>query len=128
MVLLVPVSNGEVIDKYTILLIKKNFIENKEKIDKVNKEIEYLKDLISDLLNKYKIEDEFNNLYEVNKKLWNIEDDIRIKEKNKIFDSKFIELARSVYITNDERSEIKNEINLKTESNIFEVKSYKKYK
>lgn len=128
MVLLVPVSNGEVIDKYTILLIKKNFIENKEKIDKVNKEIEFLKDLISDLLNKYKIEDEFNNLYEVNKKLWNIEDDIRIKEKNKIFDSKFIELARSVYITNDERSEIKNEINLKTESNIFEVKSYKKYK
>lgn len=128
MVLLVPVSNGEVIDKYTILLIKKKFIENKEKIDKVNKEIEYLKDLISDLLNKYKIEDEFNNLYEVNKKLWNIEDDIRIKEKNKIFDSKFIELARNVYITNDERSEIKNEINLKTESNIFEVKSYKKYK
>ena len=128
MVLLVPVSNGEVIDKYTILLIKKIFIENKEKIDKVNKEIEFLKDLISDLLNKYKIEDEFNNLYEVNKKLWNIEDDIRIKEKNKIFDSKFIELARSVYITNDERSEIKNEINLKTESNIFEVKSYKKYK
>ena len=80
------------------------------------------------MLNKYKIEDEFNNLYEVNKKLWNIEDDIRIKEKNKIFDSKFIELARNVYITNDERSEIKNEINLKTESNIFEVKSYKKYK
>ena len=68
-----------------------------------------------------------NKLKNTNKELWNIEDNIRLKEKAQLFDKEFIELARSVYFTNDKRAEIKNIINEKTNSSIFEVKSYEKY-
>ena len=126
--MLVHVSIGELIDKFTILLIKQSKINNQEKLDKVSTEIDYLKNDVENIKNKYEINELFDNLININTKLWNIEDNIRIKEKNKEFDSEFIELARSVYFTNDERAYVKNEINKKTESNIFEVKSYEDYK
>ena len=126
--MLVHVSIGELIDKFTILLIKQSKINNQEKLDKVSTEIDYLKNDVENIKNKYEINELFDNLKNINTKLWNIEDNIRIKEKNQEFDSEFIELARSVYFTNDERAHIKNEINKKTESNIFEVKSYENYK
>ena len=126
--MLVHVSIGELIDKFTILLIKKLKINDQEKLKKVNIEINFLKKNVENIKNKYEINDLFDNLLNVNTKLWNIEDNIRIKEKNQEFDSEFVELARNVYFTNDERAFIKNEINKKTESNIFEVKSYENYK
>ena len=126
--MLVHVSIGELIDKFTILLIKKSKINDQEKLNKVATEIDYLKSDVENIKNKYEIKDLFDNLININTKLWNIEDNIRIKEKNKEFDNEFIELARSVYFINDERAYLKNEINKKTESNIFEVKSYENYK
>lgn len=125
--MLVPVSNGELMDKYSILLIKKEYIKDQEKIKKVNTEIDCLMESINKLNNKYNIEKLFSELIVVNKKLWNIEDSIRIKEKNQEFDDEFIQIARSVYFINDDRARIKNDINNLTESNIFEVKSYEKY-
>ena len=122
-----PVSNGELLDKYSILLIKKDNIEDKEKIEKVNNEIKCLINYVNKLKEEFNIDNLFNSLLDVNKKLWNIEDNIRMKEKKKEFDNEFIQLARSVYFTNDERARIKNEINSNTNSNIFEVKSYEKY-
>ena len=126
--MLVHVSIGELIDKFTILLIKKSKINDHEKLNKVKIEIDYLINDINNIKNKYEINDLFENLVNINTKLWNIEDNIRIKEKNKEFDNEFIQLARSVYFTNDERAYLKNQINKKTESNIFEVKSYENYK
>ena len=126
--MLVNVSIGELIDKFTILLIKKSKISDQEKLKKVNIEINFLKKNVENIKNNNEINDLFDNLINVNTKLWNIEDNIRIKEKNQEFDSEFVELARNVYFTNDERAFIKNEINKKTESNIFEVKSYENYK
>ena len=125
--MLVDVSIGELIDKYTILLIKKSKIKNEEKLEKVNTEMNILNNHVNTIKNKYNINELFTKLVEINTKLWEIEDNIRIKEKNKEFDNIFIELARSVYFTNDERAYIKNEINKKTNSSIFEVKSYEKY-
>jgi hypothetical protein len=126
--MLVHVSIGELIDKFTILLIKKSKINDQEKINKVATEIDYLKSDVENIKKKYEINDLFDNLININTKLWNIEDNIRIKEKNQEFDNEFIQLARSVYFTNDERAYLKNEINKKTQSNIFEVKSYEDYK
>jgi hypothetical protein len=126
--MLVHVSIGELIDKFTILLIKKSKINDHEKLNKVKIEIDYLINDINNIKNKYEINDLFENLVNINTKLWNIEDNIRIKEKNQEFDNEFIQLARSVYFTNDERAYLKNEINKKTNSNIFEVKSYENYK
>jgi hypothetical protein len=125
--MLVPVSNGELMDKYSILLIKKEYIKDNQKIIKVNDEIDCIMESINILNNKYNIEKLFSELIIVNKKLWNIEDSIRIKEKKQEFDDEFIQIARSVYFINDERARIKNDINSITESNIFEVKSYEKY-
>ena len=125
--MLVNVSVGELIDKFTILLIKQNKITNDEKLLKVKTEIEYLQSNIQEVKDNYDINDLFEQLIEINSKLWDIEDNIRIKEKNKKFDNEFIQLARSVYFTNDERAHIKNLINEKTNSAIFEVKSYEKY-
>ncbi len=122
-----PVSNGELLDKYSILLIKKENIKKQEKIEKVNNEIKCLISYVNKLKDEFDIDNLFDALLNVNKKLWNIEDNIRIKEKKQEFDEEFIQLARSVYFTNDERARIKNEINNNTNSNIFEVKSYEKY-
>ena len=120
-----PISIGELIDKITILEIKKNKLQN-SKLENVLKELSFLRKLME----KHQIEitdDLFTQLKEINLTLWNIEDQIRIKEKNKEFDNIFIELARSVYFTNDKRSEIKKRINRLTNSEITEEKSYAEY-
>ena len=120
-----PISIGELIDKITILEIKKIKLQN-SKLENVLKELSFLRKLME----KHQIEitdDLFTQLKEINLTLWNIEDQIRIKEKNKEFDNIFIELARSVYFTNDKRSEIKKRINRLSNSEITEEKSYAEY-
>ncbi len=121
----VPISVGELIDKLTILEIKKKYMSG-EKMKNVNNEFKSLKVI----LHNEKL-DVDQNLYlklkKINLSLWKIEDKIRIKESLKEFDEDFIELARSVYKVNDERSLIKREINLKYNSVIVEEKSYKNY-
>ena len=120
-----PISIGELVDKITILEIKKNKLQN-SKLENVLKELSFLRKLMA----KHQIEitdNLFTQLKEINLKLWNIEDQIRIKEKNKEFDNIFIELARSVYFTNDKRSEIKKRINRLSNSEITEEKSYSEY-
>jgi hypothetical protein len=123
---LINVSIGELWDKYTILLIKKDKIDNKDKLKSVNLELE----LLNAKMNKYKFYENslFLELKIINEKLWEIEDSIRIKELNKEFDGDFIDLARNVYITNDKRCECKNKINNFYGSSIQEIKEYVDYK
>lgn len=124
-VLRVPVSVGELFDKYTILEIKKENIKDITKLGLVDNEMKALKPLI----NKYDISFQlYNQLKDVNIKLWNIEDQLRKKEFNKEFDEEFIKLARSVYFTNDIRGDKKREINRFFNSDIEEVKDYVDYK
>ncbi len=121
----IPVSIGELWDKYTILLIKQNKVTDKIKLNHVNNELKYL----NTFMEKYDYKDNklFIQLKSINEKLWDIEDSIRLKEKKKNFDDEFIELARAVYYTNDERGDIKKEINVLFNSVIHEVKNYEKY-
>jgi len=124
----VPVSPGEVLDKITILEIKSERIRDQAKLVNVRKELE----LLSDTWSLSITEDETIRLLkarlkEVNEALWEIEDDIRDKERASEFDSEFIKLARAVYVTNDKRSEIKKELNLHLGSQIVEEKSYQAY-
>lgn len=115
----IPVSIGEVVDKITILNIKKQKIPNAAA--KINEEI----NLITQTIKDYNVEEKyFLDLQNVNQKLWNIEDDIRLKEKKSEFDAEFIELARNVYKNNDARFKIKSEINNKYNSNILEFKHF----
>jgi hypothetical protein len=123
----VLVSVGEMIDKLSILQVKKTKISNVEKLEFVNKEFELLHDLSSVYLNKVEIESLYQQLIKINSSLWDIEDKLRISEKDNKFESEFISLARQVYFTNDERFRLKNEINLMTSSEIREVKDYVKY-
>ena len=123
----IPVSVGELIDKLSILHVKRLKISNEEKLEYVNKEFELLYNISSYYLNNQEIENLYHQLVEINKKLWDIEDKLRVIESENNFDSTFIELARKVYFTNDERFRLKNEINLITESEIREVKEYVKY-
>ena len=123
----VPVSIGEMIDKLSILQVKKNKISDKTKLEFVNKEFEILQNLSSVYLNNIEIESLYNQLVEINSSLWDIEDKLRVIEKEKRFEGEFISLARKVYFTNDERFRLKNEINLITSSEIREVKDYVKY-
>jgi hypothetical protein len=123
----VPVSVGEMIDKLSILQVKKTKISNVEKLEFVNKEFELLHDLSSVYLNEVEIESLYQQLVKINSSLWDIEDKLRISEKDNKFESEFISLARQVYFTNDERFRLKNEINLMTSSEIREVKDYVKY-
>ena len=116
----IPISNGELIDKLTILEIKKEKIKDTNKLFNIEKEYNELKKI-----NKFDIDHEYQELKNINLKLWNIEDKIRIKEKNNEFDNEFIELAREVYKTNDIRYSLKNKINNFTNSNLIEEKSYK---
>jgi hypothetical protein len=120
----VPISIGELCDKYTILQIKAEKICDANKLIKIENEIQYLKPLIYQC----KVsEDKLYDLKTVNEKLWDIEDKIRIKESQSAYDAEFIELARAVYITNDHRFELKSIINNVYKSDICEVKSYAKY-
>ena len=121
----VPISVGELIDKITILEIKKDKLKNL-KLKNILKELSFLRAVLEK--NSIFIPDEiFLKLKSINLTLWDIEDKIRIKEKNKEFDNEFIELARSVYLNNDRRSETKKELNIMFNSEIIEEKSYEKY-
>ena len=123
--ILAEISAGELIDKITILEIKKEKISNKEKLIEVNKELISLNETLKKSINnESKISNFKNDLKNINLKLWDIEDGKRSAEKNNKFDEKFIELARSVYKFNDERAKIKLAINNALGSNIKEVKSY----
>ena len=123
--LLAEISAGELIDKITILEIKKEKISNKEKLVEVNKELNSLNETLKKSINDQSNIINFkNDLKNINLKLWDIEDGKRSAEKNNKFDAKFIELARSVYKFNDKRAKIKLEINNALGSNIKEVKSY----
>ena len=124
--ILAEISAGELIDKITILEIKKEKISNKEKLIEVDKELISLNETLKKSINndENKILSFKNDLKNINLKLWNIEDGKRSAEKNNKFDEKFIELARNVYKFNDERAKIKLAINNALGSNIKEVKSY----
>ena len=120
--ILSPVSLGELIDKITILEIKQIHMTG-IKLKNVDKELKLLRKILQDKDLEIDI-DLINNLKEVNNNLWEIEDNIRIKESNQKFDKEFIQLARSVYKENDKRASIKKEINQKYNSELFEEKSY----
>jgi len=124
----VPVSAGEVIDKLSILYVKKNKITDEDKIKLVSTEFNHLVNISKSFLEKDEIKLLYHQLISVNSKLWDIEDSIRILEYDKNFGDDFISLARSVYFTNDERFEIKNKINNLLSSEIKEVKEYVNYK
>ena len=109
----IPVSIGELIDKLSILHVKSIKITNEEKLVIVNKEFELLYNLSSVYLNSSEIELLYHQLCNINVKLWDVEDKLRVFESEKKFDQEFIELARKVYYTNEERFRLKNEINLK---------------
>jgi len=125
----IEVSIGELIDKLSILEIKLLNIKDSHKSSNVYKELETLNPYFQDLLDEYGID--IKNLYtrisNINKTLWDIEDAIRDKEKAEEFDEEFVELARSVYIVNDQRAAVKKEINLLTKSELIEEKSYSDY-
>ena len=125
----VEVSNGELLDKLTILELKLSNISDLKKLTNIQKEHDELNPLAGQLFDSYG--EELKNLYkqlsEINSELWTIEDDIRECERNKDFGSDFVSLARAVYFTNDKRSEIKKSINLLTDSGFVEEKSYEDY-
>ena len=125
----IEISIGELVDKLSILEIKLLNIKDPHKLTNVYKELETLNPYFQDLLNEYGID--IKNLYtrisNINKTLWDIEDAIRDKEKAEEFDEEFVELARSVYIVNDQRAAVKKEINLLTKSELIEEKSYSDY-
>ena len=125
---LIPISWGELFDKITILQIKLENLQNQNALKNVK--IEY-DELFKIYENNFRVDANAKHLLAdlktINKTLWNIEDDIRDKERHKIFDEEFIELARSVYITNDERSRIKRNINENFGSQLIEEKSYSDY-
>ena len=123
--ILAPISIGELIDKITILEIKQIYMTG-IKLKNINKEIKLLNNICQDKNLEINI-DLIKNLKKINKKLWEIEDNIRIKESKQEFDEEFIKLARSVYIENDKRASIKKEINQKYNSDLVEEKSYKNY-
>ena len=124
----VPVSPGEVLDKITILEIKSERMEDPEKVANVRIELKLLQDTwAANITNDEVIEGLHAQLKEINEALWEIEDDIRDKERVKEFDERFIELARAVYFTNDRRSEVKKKLNLHLGSQIVEEKSYQDY-
>ena len=124
----IPISPGELVDKITILEIKKEFIVDNNKHKNINYEYNLLMKIYNDGVSKTDGVDVLKTkLKNINLSLWKIEDDIRDCERDKIFDNTFVELARSVYFTNDKRSKVKLEINLLLNSSLVEEKSYKDY-
>ena len=121
----IEVSNGEIIDKLTIIEIKLERIKDEAKLVNLRKEFDVLSEAAKSILSK---EDKlYKELYDINCQLWDIEDRIRDLERNKDFGEAFIDTARAVYFTNDKRSEVKKQINLNTGSDLVEEKSYEKY-
>ena len=127
MIVNTPISLGELIDKISILRIKKNNIMDQKKLKHIDQELTLLDRVLSDSVSDKKINEYLNELVKVNALLWKIEDKIRECEKKNKFDENFINLARSVYKTNDKRAKIKLEINNFFGSELVEVKSYEKY-
>jgi hypothetical protein len=121
----IEVSNGEIIDKLTIIQIKLERIKDKVKQQNLQKEYNELYEASSSIIGTSNML--YKSLYEVNCELWDIEDHIRDLERKKDFGPDFISTARAVYIKNDKRSELKREINIKTSSGLIEEKSYEKY-
>ena len=122
-----PISLGELVDKISILIIKQKNINDETKLDHVKKELDFLQKTLINYVQQEEINNYLENLININSKLWNIEDDIRECERKKLFDQSFIDLARSVYFTNDERAKVKNDINKTFGSELVEVKSYEEY-
>ena len=124
----VPVSPGEVLDKITILEIKSERMGDPEKVTNVRVELALLQETWKEFIRDDEVISDLRaQLKEINQDLWQIEDDIRAKERAREFDKRFIELARAVYITNDRRSQVKKELNLHLGSEIVEEKSYQDY-
>jgi len=125
----IEVSNGELLDKISILELKLLRIEDEEKLVNIKKEFETLNPLVVELFENHDsdLQNHYLELARINGQLWDIEDWIRDCEREKRFDKEFVELARSVYITNDKRSEVKKLINILTGSGLVEEKSYKDY-
>ena len=127
--ILIPISPGELLDKITILQIKSERISDATKVANVRTELGMLEQVWSD-----NVEDDeqiralSRELKSINEALWEIEDDIRDEERNRRFGDRFIELARAVYVTNDERANAKKKVNLHLNSSIVEEKSYQDYK
>ena len=119
----IEVSIGEILDKISILEIKKNKIKDREKLKNINNEINTLVESYPTYIDQL----EYKDLLKINSLLWDIEDRLRLKEKNKKFDEEFIKLARDVYFTNDKRSVIKKKINIRLGSDLIEEKSYEDY-
>ena len=126
----IEVSNGELLDKISILELKMLKIEDEDKLVNVKKEFETLNPLCVKLFEKFggQLQNHYLELARINGLLWDIEDWIRDCEREKRFDEEFIQLARSVYATNDRRSQVKKIINTITGSELTEEKSYKDYK
>ena len=127
MLITTPISLGELVDKISILKIKKKNISDSSKLDHVNKELKFLQNTLNESIKENEISSYLENLISINSKLWIIEDDLREFERKKIFDQAFVDLARSVYFTNDERAKVKNDINRTFGSELVEVKSYEEY-
>jgi hypothetical protein len=125
--ILVEVSIGEILDKLTILTIKKQKISDTQKLVHIEKEYDILKERSKQYLDSMDVRAVFEELIEVNSKLWVIEDDLRELESERRFDEEFVEKARLVYKTNDHRFVLKNKINLLTDSGVQEQKGYKSY-
>ena len=126
--IIVEVSVGELLDKISILEIKLEKIKNPEKLKFISEEYKILKNqLENNIKSDGKLEELYNSLKEINSKLWVIEDDKRLCEKEKKFDEKFIKLSRDVHFLNDDRAKIKLEINNLTGSKIKEIKEYTSY-
>ena len=123
--ILTEISAGELLDKITILEIKLNNIKDKEKLVEINKEYKSLEETKKSNINiTEKLQKLINELKDINLKLWNIEEEKRICEKNADFGKNFIQLSRNVYLNNDKRAKIKSDINKLLGSNIKEIKSY----
>jgi len=128
----IEVSNGEIIDKYTILEIKLSQIKDENKLKNIQHEYDVLTPDVKSIYEASSNQDHLKKLHQdlltINKKLWDIEDDIRECERVKDFGQTFIDLARAVYYTNDDRSDVKKAINIFTGSDLVEEKSYEDYK
>jgi hypothetical protein len=124
----IEVSNGEILDKISILAIKKSKIQDKAKLKNVYHEYETLLPYFDQIVNTQQLGDIYWNLSTVNTELWDVEDKLRELEKSRTFNTEFIELARSVYYLNDRRAEFKKNINILSGSDLIEEKSYSDYK
>ena len=123
----IPVSPGELVDRWSILCIKRNHFLGSEKVENIFREMAGIESAVQKLFSNREVHRLFKRLLETNLRLWDIEDKLRYFEKNKMFGADFVSYARAVYVNNDMRSTLKNEINDLLGSNFREVKSYEEY-